>query len=281
MGVKDPNRPISDELAAYCLMVLGAGCALFLLAQPRAIMPLELPGVVLPASAVHAQIDSDARVAARAPRDQTALTLTRLIAEHGQAEQRLVEGMDSYRARRKQLGDAYAAVLAAHGASGVDALRAQAVQQLERALGMELPAAELPAVMGAFADLLAHNGAVVGGVELAAPFVLRTLYKARWNLICTQRPVEGFSSVERLAYFGWMGLQSNRLSASEQLDALQRYGAEGGANARLGLALLLLQRGRPDKAAAELSALQRSTPTLRLRNFLVSAELGVENATSP
>jgi hypothetical protein len=278
MGVKHPNRLISDETAAYCLMVLGAGCALFLLAQPRVVEPLELPGVVLPAAAVRAQIDADAHVAAGAPGDGAALTLTRLIAEHGQAEQGLVEDMASYRTRRKQLADSHAAVVAAHGAAGVDALRAQAVQHLERALEMELPAAELPAVMGAFADLLAHNRAVVGGVELAAPFVLRTLYKARWNLICAQPPVQGFSAVERLAYFGWMGLQSNRLSASEQVDALQRYRAEGGANARLALALLWLRRGRPDAAAAELSALQRTTPTLRLRNFLVSAELSVENA---
>jgi hypothetical protein len=273
MGVKLQNRPISEEVAAYCLMAFGAGCALFLLAQPRAVVPVDLPGVVLPAAAVRAQLQADAAAARRAPRAEAAETLARLVAEHGQAETKVVEDMDTYRKRRALLGAAHAAVLKAFGAAGVDALRASAAERLDLALAMRLPESELAGVMGAFPELLSHNGAVRDGTELAPPFVLRTLYKARWNLVCGQAPISGFTPVERLAYFGWMGLQSNRLSAREQLSALERYRAEGGANARLALAILWLRGGQFEDAVKELSVLQREAPTLRLRNFLESARL--------
>jgi hypothetical protein len=111
--------------------------------------------------------------------------------------------------------------------------------------------------------------------------VLRTLYKARWNLLCGQPPTDGFSSVERLAYFGWMGLQSNRLSAHEQLAALERYRDEGGANARQALAILWLRGGQFERAAAELRTLQDASPSLRWRNYLTSAEIGAGRVTEP
>lgn len=271
------HRPMSDEAAAYWLLGLALACALTLIGLPRPVVPADLPGLVLPATAVREQLEADARAAARAPADDTVRELQRLLAEHSRAERDVVEDLDSYTKRRRLLGEAQAAVLAKHGPAGLDALRGLAAERLQQALDMRLPEAELPGVMGAFAHLLAHNRAVVDGVELAPHFVLRTLYKARWNLLCGLAPVAGLSAVERLAYYGWMGLQSRQLPAREQLDALERYRDEGGQNAPLALGMAQLLGGNFAKARSELSEAYRVSPTFRLRNFLLATELGIES----
>ncbi|HEX4353208.1 MAG TPA: hypothetical protein VHZ95_09845, partial [Polyangiales bacterium] len=200
------RRSTSASFALYLAFALALVCALSLSFLPRAIPPNELPALTLSATDVEAQLREDADRAAHAPTSDNARELDRLFLEFGASEIAAIEDSALATQRRRTLHHAYERIVAADGGEAALALRERALQNFERALALQLPPAETVRVIGLFANAVEQHRLTRDGEELAPHFVMRTLYKARWNRM-TGLPLDHeFSRIERIAYYGWMGL---------------------------------------------------------------------------
>ena len=263
--------PASASL--YGLFGLAVACSLLLASLPRAITPSELPGLVLPEREVEKVIANDTTRASAAPETAAGAELMRLFLEFGQSEIAALENASLAELRRRALRRAYDRVIAADGAEAALALRARALARFEDALALRLTAAQLPAVLGVFPNVLAQHRATYDGEEIAPHFVLRTLYKARWNIM-VGLPVDfEFARVEKLAYFGWMGLSADNLPLSVRRQALQSYAAAGGANAAEAQGVLAFLDKDFATAIDQLERAHAERPSLRLRNYLQGAHV--------
>ena len=111
--------------------------------------------------------------------------------------------------------------------------------------------------------------------EIVAPmFVVRTLYKARQNLLCGNEPDTGFERVEKLAYYGWQSLHAARLPPAQRLGALRRYAQAGGQHVDEARGVLLFLGRDFVGAEALLTVEAHRSGSLRLRNDV----LGVQQA---
>jgi hypothetical protein len=156
------------------------------------------------------------------------------------------------------------------GEPAVLALRAAAVERLDAALDLKLDPKLARDVMGDFALMLEKESCARGGELIAPRFVVRILYKARWNIAHEIAPDYAFASVERRAYYGWQSLHAERLPVEKRMRALVQYRRHGGHRADEAAAVLLQRSGQNEVASAALTAAYRSSSTLRLRNALVA-----------
>jgi hypothetical protein len=267
------RRTRSPEAALYALFVLVIGCALVLLVLPRAIAPTELPTLRLPAAAVAEVMRDDARRASAAPRSAPALELVQRFQEFGASE---IAGIEDARLgiqRRRVLHHLYERVVAADGASAALMLREQALGQLEAALDLRLPKPQVNGVMGVFANVLSEHRATRNGEEVAPHFVLRTLYKARWNRMLDLAADFGFAPVERVAYFGWLGIHADNLPLSARRQALLKYAAAGGPHASEAQGVLAFLDHDYTQSIVALERAYAEAPSLRLRNYLRGARV--------
>ncbi|HEY2732598.1 MAG TPA: hypothetical protein VGI70_01365, partial [Polyangiales bacterium] len=210
----DGRRSTSASLALYLAFLLALVCALSLSFLPRAIPPNELPALTLSAADVDAQLREDARRAAHAPTSATARELDRLFFEFGASEIAAIEDSALASQRRRTLHHAYERVVAADGGEAALALRERALEKFERALALQLSPAETSGVIGLFANAVEQHRLTRDGEELAPHFVMRTFYKARWNHM-TGLPLDHeFSPIERVAYYGFLGLSATNLPFS-------------------------------------------------------------------
>jgi hypothetical protein len=256
---------LSEPLAASLLLLLSMACAGFLFAQPRKVAPRELPSLLLPEAPVRAVIAADRAAAQKAPTGPRVSELEKLHGEQGTAEARgtELEG-ESYEARRFRLMRSYQALVAERGRAAGLALRAKQLERLEDALAQRLPAAERDAVMGSFATLLARDGVTRDGYVLAAHFVIRTLYKARWNVMHGLSPDHAFASIEKRTYYGWQALHSEHVPLTRRLEALQLYAKHGGQQVDEAAGVLLYKQGDFVQATNALEAAHRKRKNLRL-----------------
>lgn len=261
---------LSEPASATALLVLAIACAGFLFAQERAVVPAEVPSLVLPAGAVNAVMEDDHTIAAR-PVTPAIVAIETLMAAQGIAEAKVLEEYAPYQERRDTLTRACAS-LADKGGAGPAMLRARAVERLQDALALRVPDAEIPGVLGSFARTLEREG-VTRDAEIVAPmFVVRTLYKARENLLCGYKPDAGFQRVERLAYYGWQSLHAERLPPPQRLAALARYAEAGGQNVEEARGALLFRGGDAAGAANALAEGYERSGSLRLRNYALGAQ---------
>ena len=118
---------------------------------------------------------------------------------------------------------------------------------------------------------MGRYGLVRGNTVIAPELTVRTLYKARWNAIHRQPFTDGFSEIERQAYWGWLALHGWGQPLAKREEALLAFGDAGGAHVGEAAALFDLLGGRPDRAAASLQTLYNETGQLRLRNMGLGA----------
>jgi hypothetical protein len=126
--------------------------------------------------------------------------------------------------------------------------------------------------------MLAREGAAHDGTLLAAPFVLRTLYKARINLLFGRKPEHDLAPVEQQAFFGYQALHRERLPVVRRVEALKAYEAAGGVRADEALGVLLYRNGQFAEAAEVLHSVASQTGELRARNYALGAELSAQRA---
>ena len=265
------GRSIPDLWVSALLLLLALLCALFLLWFPRPVQPSESPGLRLPLGDVNRVLQRDREVAEiRLPAGAVS-RLQRLYRQQGRFElmparpaeagEKLLELRDRLRLFRKE-----------HGEEAVNALRARATAALRSTLDADLDEETTRGIMGSFPRTLEMYGASRRG-ELVAPwFVVRTMYKARWNLVHELDPIDGMSRVEQLAYFGWLALQADSAPLEKRMNALGFYHRLQGIDAEQAQGVLAYRLG--DLAAAErhLRAAYRRRSSWRLRNYLLAVD---------
>jgi hypothetical protein len=268
----------SQGLGASALFVLGVACAALLFALERSVVPSELPPLVLPEGPVRAVVAADAQTARNAPKGVQADALRALYVEQGEAEARGTEDAGSYFERRKALETGYRALSRKLGAAAMLALRAQAVEELEAALALQLPEARAKATLGAMTRVLEREGATRDGYIVAPMFVVRTLHKARWNILHGLDPDQDFEHVEKRAFYGWQALCSEHVSLRRRVEALHGYAKAGGDHVEEALGVLLYRLGDYAQAARALQDAYHAHPNLRLRNYALAARAAASAA---
>lgn len=271
MAQRTAKAKLSEPIAALLLLTLTTACAGLLLAQPRRVPPLELPSLVLPADAVAAVIANDQRAAREAPHSAAAQAFEKLLDDQGQAETRGSEGAESYAARRAALVESYKTLAGEAGEAAALRLRAKAVERLEDALDLRLDTTHARPVIGAFNSVLERENASRDGYLVAPRFVVRTLYKARWNILAGLTPDHAFERIERRAFFGWQALHSEDVALEKRVAALHEYGLAGGDHVEEALGVLLFRLGDYTQSASALETAYRKQGSIRLRNNLLAA----------
>jgi hypothetical protein len=261
---------VSNAFGMLMLFLLVVTCAGFLLLLPRRAPLRETPPLVLPAGPVRDALAAEAKSAQQAPRTPAAAELDRLWLELSRAEREGPEPIHARRTRRNAAREAFLQVVKESGEPGALALRAAAVERLDAALDLKLDPKLARDVMGDFALMLEKENAARGGELIAPRFVVRTLYKARWNIAHEVAPDYAFASIERRAYYGWQALHAQRLPVEQRMRALVQYRRHGGNRADEAASVLLQRSAQNEVAHAALTAAYRSSGTLRLRNALVT-----------
>ena len=252
-------------------------CGLALLSIPRAVEPSELPILTLTAAEVDAVMADDARLAA-APLTDSAKKLMQVYISFGESENAAFETPSLLRQRRSTLHHMHETVIAEGGEQAGRALCAHALEQFEAALNSRpgVRPDDIKGLMGVFPNVLAQHLATRDGLEIAPHFVIRTLYKARWNLMHDLPPDAGFAAIEKRAYFGWLGLHAENLPLRERREALISYAAAGGAQAAEAQGVLAFLEHDYTRAVDYLGRAYDASPSLRLRNYVRGAQVAAE-----
>jgi hypothetical protein len=264
---------LSEPTAALALMAVSIACTSLLLVIARPVPPLELPSLALPEAAVTAQLREDADQARNAPDTPRARELEALLWKQGAAERHGLEYEDSYRNRRRALELGYRAFVSEVGEERALRLRSKAVAKLEDALELRLKDEQAQAVIGVFATVLAREGLSRDGYLVAPEFVVRTLYKARWNILHGLAPDYALEPIEKRAFYGWKALHAEHLPLASRIEALHAYGSAGGVDLEEALGVLLFRMGDYKQSLAALRVAYQKHPNLRLRNYLLSARI--------
>ena len=271
-GMADPTGPRSPVVMLYALWLLTVCCIILLVALPRALAPEQTPQLVLDRSAVAAVLAGDRRASATAPKTPLALELDLKFLELGAAEDRN-EPSARTKLQRQWLARIHQRLVGEAGEAASLGLRAAAMERLEAALSARLAADETRRVLGVFPEAAAHHHATRNGDEVAPHFVLRTLYKARWNLAMGLAPDHAFAPVEGRAYHGWLALHADNLGPATRSKALLAYQRAGGRYVAEAQGVLAFLGQDYEQAVAVLTNAYQTTPSLRVRNWLRGAQV--------
>ncbi|MET0385769.1 MAG: hypothetical protein ABW321_07405 [Polyangiales bacterium] len=270
--------PVPAPWWLYVLLIVSVACGFVLLAIPRALTPTEPPALALSAAAVAAQQAEDAKLALDAPHGAAAEQLISLYQAFGQIERVGTEPRELTDLRRRSLHLAYERVREESGGRAVLALRALALSKLEAALDDELRGEEIGAWLGAFPSVLFKHYATRDGLELAPHFVVRTLYKARWNRALELPLDSDFARIERQAYYGWLGLHAYNLPLGERRQALLGFAAAGGEQASEAQGVLAFLDHDYTRAVDCLARAYAENRSWRVRNYLRGAQVAAASA---
>jgi hypothetical protein len=266
----------SPELMLYALLALTIVCVLVLCILPRALAPLELPALVLDRASVAKVVAADADAAKKASQSPEAKALLEKFLSLGDIENQTVENAATPALQRQSLARSFDQLAHEAGEPAALALRAVAVEQLEAALRLQLSDKDAQRVLGLFPDALARHGATQDGFEVAPHFVLRTLYKARWNIAMGLKPDYKFEPVEGQAYHGWLALHATNLGPEPRLVALRDYAAAGGRGVSEARGVLAFMSHDFQEAVAALEQAEKESPSLRIRNWLRGAHVAFD-----
>jgi hypothetical protein len=256
-------------LALSFAVAISVGIAIF--ALPRPVAPDGPPALVITEAEAREVRERDAETAASAPTVAEAEALGALYAEYSRRE---IAGGDSQAGATRRItviASAARAFRATHGEPAIAGLRATAVTDAERALAGELTEARRAELLGTFEQVLARYGAIEGDSVIAAPFVVRTLFAARWNTAHGLPATLGMSDTELRAYWGWLALEADGAPIGTRLAALDAYEEAGGARAAEARGALLYEAGRTLEAANAYQRAFEEGGSLRLRNHALAA----------
>jgi len=268
-----PSRRLSPTLLGATLLACACGAAGTVLALPRAVAPRELPGLVLAPAQIDAVIAADARLARSASSDEAARALEELVEAQALAEVGSGETPDEARMRLTRLANGAAAVERAHGVDALLALRARAVLDFERVLRTRVRGVERDRVLGSFPRAVERYDVTKRGRLRAPRFVLRTLFKARWNSVCQLAATWRLAPVELRAFHGWLALGADSAALTDRSAALDAYAAAGGVRVDEARAALAWRGGDGERAEELYGEVLTQTGSLRFRNHLRAARL--------
>lgn len=259
----------------YALFVLTTVCLLALCLIPRALAPLEPPALVLDRGQVAQVVREDAKAASSAPQSAVAKDLVERFLVLGDVENHVNKDVPNPQYQRDSIARTFQKLTKEAGEEAALKLRSAAVEKLEAALRLRLAQAETDRVLGLFPDALAHHRVTYDGYEVAPHFVLRTLYKARWNIAMGLPPDYKLAPVELEAYHGWLALHASNLSPEPRALALNAYANAGGKSVAEARGVLAFLAHDYDKSVKALEQAERESPSLRLRNWLRGAHVAL------
>jgi len=128
-------------------------------------------------------------------------------------------------------------------------------------------------LLGDFPTLLARYGyADADGRVWAPALAIRTLYKARLNLIC-ERPLDtDLTPIELQAYEGYNALHAGPMPPQRRAKAALAFQRAGGHHGTEAAAIWLYQGGGQERAVAMLREEYERTGLLRLKNLVLGAQ---------
>lgn len=263
------KRP-SDTIVAALVIIAGVTLGTVATAVPRPVAPTALPLFEVDLAQAEQAVRSDTALARSAPRGDLATRLQTLYEQQGQAE---VVGDDETAAQSREasLRTLVAELRASGGDRAVAALRAHAMSELEPALAGRLAPAKRDSVLGSFPRMLERYGLARAGRVVAPAFVVRTLFKARWNAVHRLAPTDGFARVELRAYHGWLALRAESAPIAARIEAATAYGNAGGERADEARGVLLFRAGRAEEAADAFVKAFGESGSWRLRNHGLAA----------
>jgi hypothetical protein len=267
------TRRVPSWVQCCLLPLLGVASALLLVSLPRAVIPGELPALALSAPAVAAQQREDLQLAAAAPQTALANELLSWFENFGQTEADVLDNAKLRMVRQHRLHGIYERLRSESGPAATRAVRAVAVSKFEDVLAGRIKGEAARGWLGVFPNVLVQYLVTRDGLELAPHFVVRTLYKARWNRMLNLAAEDDLSQVERQAYFGWLGLHVEQLPMHERRNALLGYAAAGGGNAREAQGVLAFLDHDYTRSVECLREAYAQSPSLRLRNYLRGARV--------
>jgi hypothetical protein len=239
--------------------------------RPAPVRPRLPPPLLLDPAAVRAQRAEDAALAARAEDTARRRQLYDDV-NRAEVEQRDTRAMARH--RRERLADVLTSIAA--DAEARAALRAADLARLEPALRGTLEPAERAEAIGAFAQSLVRYRLVEDGRQSGPTFVVRTLFKARWNGLHGRPRLEGLSPIELQAYHGWLALGAEGAPSESRLAALDAYAEAGGTRVAETRAILRCREGLDAREAYD-AALSEGF-SFRLRNHALACALPLDDA---
>ena len=277
----DPDETLSRDSSrgargrhwiAVAASIALSGLLLWAWSRPLPSAPAQMPPLVLEQNEVAAALEADAAAAQSVPSGSEAERRATLYREVNEAEVRQGDFPAEARSRRARLATSLEILREAHGQAAVDAVRADDVARIVEALRGGLTSEEAAAQIGGFDRMLAQYALVEGGVQRAPTFVIRTVFKARWNGVHGLELTDSFAPIERRAYWGWFALRARAAPLDARLSALDELEAAGGISgdaASVGEArgTLYLRAGDLDRAREAFAAAHEARGTFRLRNF--------------
>lgn len=243
---------------------------------PRPIPPSELAALRLDSRQVGRAIQQDEAAAIRKHNSQQADLIRKLVLEKGASEIGQTEPLHAFQSRRRRFAQAIAKIEEKERRQTLIDLRAQAVEKLEEALALKLPEAESQKVLGVFPVYLDRYGATRDGEIVAPRFVIRTMYKSRWNLIVGLEATAYFAPVERLAYFGWLVRHADNAPIQLRIKALPKYAQAGGQMVEEASGILYFLSANYPEAIRYLTLAYQQNGSIRLRNYLLAAQKAAE-----
>lgn len=264
-----PSR--TPRSAAGALWIVATVGGLTAIAWPRAAAPWEPPSLVLDADAVAASLAALREAARGIPEDDPAYAALREV----DAKRNQLEGSpqpyEDATGRRREALRRLAELARRHGDPVVDAIRAAAVLDMERARAGELSPDEARNAVGRFRERLREEYAAVSGTgaDLAPAHVIRVLFMARWNAAHGMANTRGFAEVDERAYHGWLAFHGTFAAPEIRLRALAAFEAAGGAAPPAARGALLAAAGRPLEAAEAYADAYEQTGALRFRNHVL------------
>jgi hypothetical protein len=271
------SAPRSPEFMLYALLALTTACLLVLCIVPRALAPVDAPALLLDRAQVAQVVAADANGAKQAPQTPDAKALVESFLSLGDIENRTVKNAASPQLQRQSLARSFRKLVHDAGEPAALNVRAASVLALEAALAMKLSDKEAQRVLGLFPEALAaHRATTDDGFEVAPHFVLRTLYKARWNIAMGLAPDYKLAPVERQAYHGWLALHASNLGPEPRSVSLRDYAAAGGRQVSEARGVLAFLSHDYKDSVAALEQAEKESPSLRLRNWLRGAHVALE-----
>lgn len=257
--------------AALVLVLVVPALLLWTWSRPYTAPPREMPPLTLSPGGVRAELAADARLAALAPDSEAARARRRLYQEANVAEREARDHPGRARERGTRIAAALDGLIEEHGEEVVAQIRAQDVARGEQALAGELAAGDSVSELGGFVPMMERYGMAADGIQIAPRFVVRTAFAGRWNALHARELTDGFSELERRAYWGWLALHALEAPAALRMEALGHYEAVAGERADEARGMLLYGAGDIAGAHEAFLAAYEARGTFRLRNHALAA----------
>jgi hypothetical protein len=265
----------SPALLHSLSFVAASAAGTLAIAWPAPVEPREMPALVLERRETDAVAKTDSANAARLSANEITSNIEALLRENNLAEVRGPENGNTQGLRAANLRALSTDLEREGGEAALTALRAKAVVAFERAIS-SAPLERHAELVGSLPRVTERYGITRAGVLVAPAFVLRTLFKARWNHLIGKAPTWRLAPVEVRAYYGWLITGAEGAVLSDRIRAFSDYVEAGGTREGEIAGILYSQSGQNESAKEAFLRALDAHFDFRLRNYTLSVPIDAE-----